>query len=112
VSSADGTLCLWRTATGELLQTMRGHRLPTIHLTFLGPQTLFSVNSDGTCSTWDLTTGRERRRVTVGPTYAVAPAVLSPDGKTLANGSRLHFWDISTGRPAEGVRMTGPGRGR
>jgi RNA polymerase sigma factor (sigma-70 family) len=68
---------------------------------------------DGSVSLWGADTGKELRRLTVGPGGVDVPGwvtsvAFSPDGKTLAvghgNGANdLHLWDVSTGRELRGT---------
>jgi WD40 repeat protein len=63
---------------------------------------------DGSVSLWDADTGKELRRLVVGPGGVDVPGwvtsvAFSPDGKTLAAGhgngaNDLHLWEVNTGR--------------
>ena len=74
-------------------------------------RTLVSVRAEEgqheTIKFWDIATGREKATI-MGERYAVTCVAMSPDGATLASGSKdqsVKLWDAATGR--EKAKMTG-----
>lgn len=96
----NGTVKLWDTASGRVLQTLDGHS----HLVYKGvlspdEKIVASCSLDGKIKLWDLATGRELRMLT-GHTDAVKAVAFSPDGKLLAsvsNDGTLRLWDVLSG---------------
>ena len=72
-------------------------------------KTLVSIARSGSeteCRWWDLATGKVLRRWA----DVRAPTALSPDGKILAlgaEGSRLHLWNLATGKDCDGLPFPG-----
>jgi RNA polymerase sigma factor (sigma-70 family) len=110
----DSALHRWDVATGKEIRHDEGHQGPVDALGFLPDgKTLFSASRDRTIRLWDLTTGRETRRLGDEP-LLFGGAVLSPEGRTLAVGglkdARLALWNVTTGKkvrtfegPAAGI---------
>ena len=81
------------------LRFRQGSAILTVALTRDG-RTAASVGRDGTIRLWEVATGRELRRFSVGPAQATGLA-FAPDGKRLAatggNGN-ARLWDVASGR--------------
>lgn len=96
LGDGNGQIRLLDAATGDLLDTLNGHRNRVSHLTWLpDKRTLISSDWDGTQCTWDTKTGSLLRKHET-PT----PYWISPDGRyqaaQFANALRLDVRD--TGR--------------
>jgi WD40 repeat protein len=99
-----GTIRLWDTATGQTRAVFTGHARE-VDILAISPddQTLASVSrEDRTIRFWDLTTGKERTRLTLG--FEVEAFRFTPGGKQFAVGSAegVRFWDTATLKPAPG----------
>lgn len=104
---SDMTIKLWDSQTGEVLQTLSGHRgaVRSIALTPDG-QTLISGSSDKTLKFWNLKTGRVTRTLT--ETHGIQEIILSPDGQSLLSiandheiepdDAKIKLWDVKTGK--------------
>ncbi|RMG13824.1 MAG: WD40 repeat domain-containing protein [Cyanobacteria bacterium J055] len=104
---SEMTIKLWDSKTGEVLQTLSGHRaaVRSIAITPDG-QTLISGSSDKTIKFWDLKTGRVTRTLT--ETYGIQEIILSPDGQSLLSiandnefdptDAKINLWDVKTGK--------------
>lgn len=71
---------------------------------------LLTVTEDGQCSVWDPATGKERRRLEMGPHGhgAGRSLALSTDGKTLVTGNfDLRLWDLAASKERHPERTRG-----
>ncbi|KAE8446724.1 hypothetical protein EG329_011768 [Mollisiaceae sp. DMI_Dod_QoI] len=96
----DRTVRLWDTATGALLQTLKGHTDPVSSTAFSpdGTQVVFG-SRDRTVRLWDTAT-RALLQTLKGHTAPVSSAAFSPDGTQVVSGSRdqtMLLWDTATG---------------
>ena len=82
----DSTIRLWDTASGELLNTLRGHT-DTVWSVVFSPdgQMLASGSWDGTIRFWDVANGVQL--YTLEGRGRISSVAFSPDGQTLASGS-------------------------
>src|SRR6266545_3263840 len=105
----DGTLLLWDTATGNIVQTFTGHYY-TVNSVAFSPdgRMLLSGSYDQTVRLWDVATGKEIRQFDdPGDVTSVA---FSPDGKTAVSSGydgRLILWNVADGREIAQFREEG-----
>jgi RNA polymerase sigma factor (sigma-70 family) len=99
----DGTVCRWRTLTGEKVATYGGAAGEVRNLA-VSPdgERLAGVTADGTVHVWELATGRP-----LGTPAAKGSgldlAAFAPDGSLVAvgRGSTLHWWRPTPGAPPD-----------
>ena len=92
-ASADRTVKLWDTETGENLLTLSGHR-SWVEVAKFSPDGhyLATASRDGRVKFWNI----------AGHNSAVTSIAFSPDGETLATGGgdrTARLWDLSRGAP-------------
>lgn len=100
MASREGNLLLWDVATGQLLETLKGHSSAVSAVVFSPDgRTLASGSSDQTVRLWNVDTRQELMQldsgnVEVGIVYTLA---FSPDGKQLLAGGRVStaFWSTA-----------------
>ncbi|MEK7217017.1 MAG: protein kinase, partial [Chloroflexota bacterium] len=107
-AASGNTLLVWDAATGEQLQTMRGHTGWVWSVAFSpdGRQ-LASASSDATVRIWDRQSGAELL-ILRGHTWAVRGVAFSPDGRRLVSGSQegtVRLWDLT--RHPESLTLRG-----
>src|SRR5262249_43784157 len=91
-------------ATGQERATLRDHPMAWIFSVAFSPdgKTLASGNADTEVVLWDVATGQEHKRLTLGlkdETY-VYHVAFSTDGTTLGSiegGSTINLWDMASG---------------
>jgi WD40 repeat protein len=96
----DGTVRLWRPATGERTAELLGHTGPVATVAY-SPDggTVASAGKDGTVRLWDPTTGRQTGSL-VGHIDWVRAVAFSPDGATLVSAGddgTVRLWDAGAG---------------
>jgi hypothetical protein len=106
-ASADRTVRLWDTATGQQVRLFQGHGLnqghagPVFGVAFAPDGKLAaSCGEDRMVRLWEVETGKERFRLE-GHTDAVNNVAFAPDGKHLASASddrTVRMWDVATGK--------------
>lgn len=102
--SADNTIILWDTATGQYKQTLTGHKRAVYSIAFSPDgRTLASGSWDKTIILWDTTTWKYIHILT-GHEKVVYSVAFSPDGQVLASGSAdkaIILWATATGKHIE-----------
>jgi WD40 repeat protein len=96
---------LWDVVSGEKGHTFRGLPAEVNHVRFLSATTLIAL-SQATVRSWDVTTTREKTRLTLDHKLT-----LSPDGTVLAevglsvfnHACRFNLWDIAEGKKRTAV---------
>ncbi len=101
VGDLDGSVRLLDAGTGQVLRTIKAHKLEIYGLAFSPDgQQLVTASFDKTAKLWDVATGTELRTFT-GHTDIVFQAVFAPDGKSIFTGSldtTGRLWDTTTGQ--------------
>jgi hypothetical protein len=111
-ASADTTIILWDTETGQRRATLEDHTGSVSSVAFSPDgQTLASASCAreqyvvdcpaGSIMLWDVTTGEQRAEFN-GHTDQVKSIAFSPDGQILASASAdrtIMLWDVATGEP-------------
>lgn len=98
-ASGDEMARLWRTATGKLARTLRGHGAFVRSVDFRrGGRRLVTASDDGDGRIWNVATG-ETVHVLRGHFSAVQSARFSPDGRWVvtAGPRTAGLWDARTG---------------
>ena len=117
--SIDNTVRLWSALTGQTLAILKGHLGLVADIAFSPDgKKLVSVDTGGTIKVWetaplsgpvdgeepqDLGGGRQTAQADIlrGHTHWARSLAFSPDGQTLASGSKdktIKFWDVASGQ--------------
>ncbi len=99
--SADKTIRIWNTATGQLKSTLKGHTDSVLALAITPcDRFLISGSADKTIRIWDLTSLFSKRKIlTSHEGGGVTTLAITSNGKYLVTGSTdstIKLWDLST----------------
>ena len=112
----DGLIQLWDVATGQLLQTFRGHidAISSVSFSPDGFSSIASTSKDATVRLWDVATGQQKRLI-AGYKGTVWRVKFYPNGLPLAidlkgdvtgaDEENIRLWDLRTGQVKK--RLTG-----
>ena len=100
--SEDGSVKVWDSSSGALLQTFPGGHTGIVWNVVYSPDgtRLATANADGTGKVWDAATGKELLTLT-GHANQVKDIAFSLDGKQLITSSddgSVKIWDAATGK--------------
>ena len=101
--SADQTIKIWETDSGNELFTLKGGKETTFNISFSPVSNIFASGShDNTVRIWNADSGKEINTLE-GHEDAVVSVSLSPDGNKLASGAAsgdrtIKIWDIDSGK--------------
>ena len=97
--TADYSILLWDTPTGEHKKTLIGHTSIIKGIDFShDAKTLVSSADDGTIRFWEVETGTLKKTIT-DHAVRVVSVLFSPDGKTIAGTKRdgtIDLWNVAT----------------
>lgn len=100
-SSEKAELLVWDATTRRLKVELKGHQKPVKYVAF-NPEgnLLASTSYDGTVRFWNISKGKEVRKLTLNDLKPVDCLAFSPDGNILTAGAygNLWFWDVHTGK--------------
>ena len=99
-ASADKTIKVWQTQTGEHIRVLNGHEDEVLSVAIGPKRRLISGSRDGTVRIWDVNTGRQ---ITLsGHGGAVHTVAIDQTGNRIASGGadkRVMLWDIASEDP-------------
>ena len=105
--SKNGMIKLWDVKSGQLKQTLKGHKSSVKALNTSPDGRMFASGSlDGTIKLWDVKSGRLMQTLK-GHTDEVYVLSYSPDGRVLASGSKdnaIKLWDTQSGELKQTLR--------
>ena len=106
-ASADKTIKLWNTATGQEIRTLKGHS-SFVNYLVISPdgQTLVSASADKTIKLWNMATGQEIRTLKGHSNY-VNYLAISRDGQILVSSSAdktIKIWNMATAQEIRTLR--------
>src|SRR5262249_19119273 len=117
LSGSDRTLHLWDIASARKVLMFEGHTAPLYGLFVMpGGKQALSYSVDQTARVWDLATGKEVRRLNVGPRMSdIRGLALSPDGKCIlvggAHSNEVRLIELATGKEIHRFLLAAPARG-
>ncbi|KAL8818936.1 MAG: hypothetical protein Q9223_002525 [Gallowayella weberi] len=100
--SADATIRIWETSTGDHLHTLEGH-LAGISTLAWSPdnRVLASGSDDKSIRLWDAVAGKQYPRQLLGHNNYIYSIAFSPKGNMIVSGSydeAVFLWDVRTAR--------------
>jgi len=105
----DKTARLWDVSTGQQIRTFNGHTDIVCSVAF-SPDglTVLTSSKDKTARLWNSATGQQIWSIAAyvgvtnsgqGHTFVLAPAVFSPDGRSVFTADGIaHLWNVATGK--------------
>lgn len=100
IGNISGTLKLWDTVSGTLMQRLEGQDVQTISVAFSPDgKSLVGGGYGTTVKVWDVETGVLKQTLS-GHSNQITAVAFSPDGKTIASGSfdyMVRLWDAESG---------------
>ncbi|KAI4263782.1 MAG: hypothetical protein L6R42_001090 [Xanthoria sp. 1 TBL-2021] len=101
--SADATIRIWETSTGNHLHTLEGH-LAGVSTIAWSPdnRVLASGSDDKSIRLWDTVAGKQYPRQLLGHNNYIYSIAFSPKGNMIVSGSydeAVFLWDVRTARP-------------
>lgn len=108
LSRDDGIVRTWDAATGRQLCRFSGPSTATRQLSFIGNQTLLTVDNDNTVQLWDITSGHERHRFKGGKSHRDSDCCVAaaPAGNLLAvaDEKTVRLYSPQTGKELRCLR--------
>jgi WD40 repeat protein len=104
---SDGTLKLWNTKTGQIIQSVRAHSMVTSVAYSPDGTQILSGGYDGTLKLWDAAT-RLLIHSFRGHSRAVSSVAFSQDGTRVISSSHdttITVWDAATGQPIHTIEL-------
>jgi|GEM_PF-1950201 len=114
--SQDQTAKLWEMPSGNVRDTLAGHRLKEGNLVYYTPVTALAFSPDGqnlatgsndnTIIIWNVKTGRKKSSLS-GQAEQIKGIAFSVDGRTLISGGEdntIRFWNVDTAREESSIR--------
>lgn len=100
IGNISGTLKLWDTVSGTLMQRLEGQDVQTRSVAFSPDgKSIVGGGYGNTVKIWDVETGALQRTLS-GHSSEITTVAFSPDGKMIASGSfdyTVNLWDSETG---------------
>jgi WD40 repeat protein len=97
--SADGTIKLWNSTTGKIINTLDKNKIGINSFSFIKDGLLTSDSTDGTIKLWNVTTGKVINTIKADK-LGKSNVIFSPDGRiaSLSPDHTLKFWNVTTGK--------------